>query len=289
MIECILRQRGLTLSQKSISSPRAGQECGVYRALDNEGLPYILRRPRSRGIAFLLKRELEFLQKSNLGKSFSLPHPIELGASTLHRELPGSPAITVTPDGKPHWNIEGDSPLFLDSLAVALAEIHGSKHSADTHQPLPYLSPKNTTPLEQFLDMLACVAAKNLFSPAQLGIWKKWADSTSWPENAVPTHGDLHAGNIIINEEGTVTGLIDWTQANVSDPSYDFIFHYLGFGKDGLQLLLDSYEKQGGKVFPGMLEHIMGLWETYPMRHAFFRLIRKDDDLLRQSRKKPSS
>lgn len=283
MTSFLLKQWGLTLLQKSISSPCAGQECRVSRAVDKEGVPYILRRPCSRGIAFLLKRELEFLQKSSLGKSFSRPYPIAFGACMLHRELPGNPAITLTPEGEPHWNAEGDSPLFLDSLAAALAEIHGSEHSAATHEPLPYLSPKSTTPREQFLDMLACVAAKKLFSPAELDDWKKWADQTSWPENAVPTHGDLHAGNIIINEKGLVTGLIDWTQASVSDPSYDFIFHYLGFGKDGLQLLLDSYEKQGGQVFPGMLEHIMSLWETYPMRQAFFRLIREDNDLFRKS------
>lgn len=282
MIEIFLKQWGLTLLQKSISSPRAGQECRVRRAVDKEGVPYILRSPRSRGIAFLLKREFEFLQKSSLGKSFSRPYPVAFGACMIHQELPGNPAITVTPGGEPHWNAEGDSPLFIDSLAAALAEIHGSEHSADTHPPLPYLSPKSTTPREQFLDMLACVAAKNLIAPAQRDDWKKWADHTSWPENAVPTHGDLHAGNIIINEKGIVTGLIDWTQASVSDPSHDFIFHYLGFGKKGLQLLLDSYEKQGGKVFPGMLEHIMGLWETYPMRHAFFRLIREDNGLFHE-------
>lgn len=283
MIEFFLKQWGLTLLQKSISSSRAGQECRVSRAVDKEGVPFILRSPRSRGIAFLLKREFEFLQKSSLGKSYTRPYPVAFGACMLHQELPGNPAITITPKGEPHWNVEGDSPLFLDSLAAALVEIHGSEHSADTHPPLPYLSSESTTPRKQFLNMLACVAAKNLFLPSQLDDWNKWANNTIWPENVVPTHGDLHAGNIIINEKGIVTGLIDWTQASVSDLCYDFIFHYLGFGKDGLQLLLDSYEKQGGQVFPGMLDHIIGLWETYPMRHAFFRLIREDNDLFRES------
>jgi macrolide phosphotransferase len=46
----------------------------------------------------------------------------------------------------------------------------------------------------------------------------------------------------LIGENGQVTGLIDWTEAEVFDPSIDFQIYYALFGEHGLSELIGRYE-----------------------------------------------
>lgn len=59
-------------------------------------------------------------------------------------------------------------------------------------------------------------------------------------------HGDLYAGHTLVGASGRVTGIIDWTEAEVSDPSIDFTGHLLGFGAYGLEALIAEYSRAGG-------------------------------------------
>ncbi|WP_397327110.1 phosphotransferase [Paenibacillus oceani] len=51
-------------------------------------------------------------------------------------------------------------------------------------------------------------------------------------------HGDLHPPHILVDETQRVTGLIDWTEAEVADPGKDFVIYYALFGEEGLRDLL---------------------------------------------------
>lgn len=74
----------------------------------------------------------------------------------------------------------------------------------------------------------------------------------------------------MIDIDANVTGLIDWTEAKVTDVSHDFVFHYRGFGEAALEKLIHYYRQAGGIYWPAMKEHIMELNAAYPVTVAEF-------------------
>ncbi|MEV4134792.1 phosphotransferase [Dactylosporangium sp. NPDC049742] len=69
----------------------------------------------------------------------------------------------------------------------------------------------------------------------------------------VLAHADLGAEHIL-ERDGTVTGVIDWTDAAVTDPALDFARLYRDFGADFLAAVLDAY---GGPTDPAFGERVV--------------------------------
>ena len=46
----------------------------------------------------------------------------------------------------------------------------------------------------------------------------------------------------------TISGVIDWSESHVGDPSMDFTGHLAAFGKEGLKELIGAYEAAGGRM-----------------------------------------
>lgn len=97
-------------------------------------------------------------------------------------------------------------------------------------------------------------------------------------------HGDFYAGHILVDADEQVSGFIDWTEAEVSDPSVDFSGHLLGFGETGLRQLIDEYEAAGGRTWPAMFDHVRERAAASPVRYAVFALEIGDDGHLDAAR-----
>ena len=94
-----------------------------------------------------------------------------------------------------------------------------------------------------------------------------------WPKKTGLIHGDIHAGHTMINNHANVTGLIDWTEAKVTDPSIDFVFNYKAFGEEGLEALILAYKEAGGHYWPQMKAHVIELDAATPVSIAEFALV----------------
>src|SRR5699024_6950306 len=86
-------------------------------------------------------------------------------------------------------------------------------------------------------------------------------------------HGDIHAGHTMIDKDANVTGLIDWTEAKVTDISNDFIFNFKAFGEEGLDALILVYKEAGGYYWTKMKDHIIELYASYPVSIAEVALV----------------
>tara|TARA_Y100001970_G_scaffold294045_1_gene446219 strand:- start:2921 stop:3634 length:714 start_codon:yes stop_codon:yes gene_type:complete len=51
-------------------------------------------------------------------------------------------------------------------------------------------------------------------------------------------HGDINDGNFILKTNGTISGVIDWSEHMLSDPAYDLAGVLVYFGKDVLDYIL---------------------------------------------------
>lgn len=104
--------------------------------------------------------------------------------------------------------------------------------------------------------------------------WKEWlSDNEMWPKQVGFIHGDVHAGHILVDKDAKVTGLIDWTEAKVTDVSNDFVIYYRTFGEEGLDAIIKAYKEAGGCFWPKMKEHIIELVAAYPVSIAEFAII----------------
>ncbi len=74
----------------------------------------------------------------------------------------------------------------------------------------------------------------------------------------------------MVDAQGQVTGLIDWTEARVADPASDFAAHYRVFGRSSLETLLRHYRQGGGMVWPAMADHIVEYDSAFAVEVAEF-------------------
>jgi macrolide phosphotransferase len=119
-------------------------------------------------------------------------------------------------------------------------------------------------------------------------IWQRWQnwlnEDTYWSEHSVLVHGDLHPGHILVNPSDRVTGFIDWTEAEVTDPATDFTSYYAIFGASALSALLQRYQNAGGRLWHRMEEHIAELCCAYPVKIAMFVLQSGEETYLELAR-----
>ncbi|SIO56559.1 macrolide phosphotransferase [Singulisphaera sp. GP187] len=194
--------------------------------------------------------------------------------------LAGTTAVTVDPATKePTWNIDKDNPAFVASFARTLAALHGIDPAEAAAAGLPVSSPEEAR--RAFAADLDRVKREIGIGDSLWHRWRTWLDDdASWPPFTTLVHGDLHVGHVLVNETSHATGVLDWTEAEVSDPAIDFIFHLMGFGEPGLERLLNEYEAAGGRTWPGIRRHIGERLAAFPIKYALFALLSGADEHL---------
>src|SRR5690606_6675820 len=103
--------------------------------------------------------------------------------------------------------------------------------------------------------------------------WRKWLETDRfWPDFSVFVHGDLYAGHVLAAPDGTVTGIIDWSEGHVGDPSVDLAGHISAFGEESLRELITEYEIAGGNLSPNIFEQAVERHSASPLNYAVFAL-----------------
>jgi len=85
-----------------------------------------------------------------------------------------------------------------------------------------------------------------------LGLWRRTdaverllIDALALPDAppAIPvlTHGDLHVRHVLVDDDGAVTGIIDWGDVCVADPGIDLSIAYSAFRGPARAALLGAY------------------------------------------------
>lgn len=248
----------------------------VAFATDEAGTAWVLRKPRRSDVWKRAENEHKVLKLVREELPIHVPDwrifTPELIAYPLLR---GLPVATVDPAGGGYlWQHEQQSlpEIFFDSLADTLAALHGIDHDAAVRSGVRVKSP--TEAREDFANNIEEIKRSFTIPDKLLERWTAWLSTDSyWPGHSTLNHGDLHPPHILVDGTQHVTGLIDWTEAEVADPGKDFVIYFALFGEEGLRDLLGRYEKAGGKVWPRMYEHIAEQWAAYPALVAKFALI----------------
>lgn len=271
----LAHKNGLTIKKDSIQFNESGLDFQVVLATDLDEVRWILRLPRREDVLPSVEKEKRVLQLIASLLSVEVPQwKVCTDELIAYRALNGVPAGTINPEAKTYiWEIDvANVPdQFHKSLAKGLVSLHQISVEKARVAGLPLKTAEEIrVEMKDRMD-----AIKKEFGVGQR-LWERWQswlhNDEMWTEETVLTHGDLHAGHILINSQAQVTGFIDWTEASIDDPARDFVAHYRTFGQDALDKLILAYAEVGGHIWSRMGEHVIELNATSAIDIAEFAL-----------------
>ncbi|UQA61645.1 macrolide 2'-phosphotransferase [Polyangium aurulentum] len=261
------RREGLRLVTPQTELDQTGLDFLVVHAHDEEGVPWVVRTPRRMAVVASARVEARVLALVRPHLPVAVPHwRVHTDQVIAYPRLGDIPAISVDPAVGVVWNRidpKAPSPVFLDSYASALAALQRIDRRAVEEAGVPI---KTIDELRQ-LQARAMDETRALLSPSE-EIWARWqrwlANDAIWPRHLAMVHGDLHAGHLLLAEDGRLTGILDWTEAHFGDPSLDWALFFGMFGKDALDACIARFEAAGGVTWPGLAAHAAERWVAFP-------------------------
>jgi len=273
----IAKAHNIYLNEETFQYNESGLDFQVVFAKDESGMDWVIRLPRRDDVMPRTKVEKHALDLVNQHvKSFQAPNWIIYTDELIaYKKLDGVPAGTIDHNiGNYIWEIDLNNvpESFHRSLGKVLAELHGIPSDQAAEFGLLVQTPEDIR--QSMKDRMDAVKTKFGVGEALWTRWQAWVDDDKvWPKKTGLIHGDVHAGHMMLDKEANVTGLIDWTEAKVTDISNDFVFTYKAFGEEGLDALIIAYKEAGGYFWPKMKEHIIELVAAYPISIAEFAMV----------------
>jgi aminoglycoside phosphotransferase (APT) family kinase protein len=192
----------------------AGLDNVAYE-VNGELIVRVARDPR------LVEREARLLAFLGPVSPLPVPRPLFAGEGCLvYRKLPGTPLLDL-PRVSPS-SIVGVLGSFLAALhALPVADM-AELVDIDV-QPLP----------EWLADALSLYPRVAATVPVMYRrLVESFLDTAPPPSDFAPvfSHNDLGIEHVLVDPHGTVTGIIDWSDAAIVDPAYDFGLLYRDLG-----------------------------------------------------------
>ena len=285
----IAKKHNLILKEETMQFNESGLDFQVVFALDESGVDWVLRLPRREDVMPRTRVEKQALDLVNqYVKYFQAPNWIIYTDELIaYKKLDGVPAGTIDHNiGNYVWEIDINNvpPSFHMSLGRVLAELHSIPSDKATEFGLIVQTPEEAR--KSMKQRMNDVKTKFGVGEKLWNRWQSWVnDDEMWPKKTGLIHGDVHAGHTMIDKEANVTGLIDWTEAKVTDISNDFVFNYMAFGEEGLEALIIAYKEAGGYYWPKMKEHIIELVAAYPVSIAEFAIVSGVEEYVQMAKK----
>ncbi|AWK12262.1 macrolide 2'-phosphotransferase [Streptomyces spongiicola] len=262
------RRNGLDLRDGTATLDDTGWDFHVVRVLGRDGTPWILRRARRPGLAAAIEAESRVLGLLGPRLPVAVPQWAVAGPDLIaYPMLPGEPAASEdTRTRELHWRIDRANPpeRYVDALAGLMAVLHRTELGELRGTGVPVRDPRAVR--EAFRTRLET-------GRAELGMHRSWwdtglrwlADDRLWSPRCVFIHGDLHPGHTLVDEDGRLTGVLDWTDAEIGDPGQEFVEAARKFDPPTWDLLLKAYRDHGGPAWPGLREHVLNAIAFAPL------------------------
>lgn len=270
----VVRRHGLELQAEDADFDRTGLDFLVVHARDESGTPWIVRTPRRPEVTASTYVEARVLRLVRPHLPVAAPDwQVHAPDVIAYPRISGTPAVTVTPEG-PQWNIldpAAPSEAFLESFARALAALQSIAPEVASRAGVP------TTTIAEVRAALSrsMDATREALQPAE-AVWRRWqrwlADDAMWPQHLALVHGDLHPGHMLLGTDGRLVGILDWTEARVTDPSVDLAMFCGCFGRPALERLVERFARAGGTTWPRLVDHAAERWAAFPALAAEWAL-----------------
>lgn len=255
-----------------------GIDFQVAFATDQDGQKWVLRIPRRTNLGPQIEKEHTILKLAQKYLSIGVPDwKIATPELVAYPLLEDPPVLTF--DAKTYavtWHMEQENHQLVETLAPALVQLHQIPVSEASALGLPV---KSAAQARADLHTEIAQVKEGLGLPEALERrWLTWLDNDAlWPGFSTFIHGDLYAGHILASKQGQVSGMIDWSEAQVGDPSIDFAGHLTVFGEDSLRDLITVYERLGGQVWDTLFAQTVERQAASALKYAVFALTTQDE------------
>lgn len=276
-IVALAATHGLEIDPATVRLNEAGLDYRVAHAREVTGAHWVLRIPRRAGLATGARVEALMLDLVRSRLEVTVPdwrvHADDLIAYPL---LPGEPALTIA-DGEPTWHVDLASQPFARAYGQLVGQLHQVPVSDVARAGLP--TPTMAEIRAARADELARVAAEFRIAPDLRERWDAWlADTSCWPQQPAFTHGELYHAHILIADEGTITGVLDWTTAGLGDPVKDLVFQANFAPPEAFATFLEAYQEAGGSTWPGLERHCAHLHSFTPVNYGLYALVTGEEE-----------
>lgn len=264
---------GLRIAANSISFNDMGLDYRVGFATAIDGLRWVLRLPRRPGVMEQAKNEARVLALLATRLPFAVPEwKIFSDVLIAYPMLPGHPGLTFdTNTYETTWHFDKDAEVYIQTLGASIAALHAIDTDAARSAGMPDFTP--TQVRQKWLSDLDLVGSRFEVVPDRMIGLRNWVlEESYWPNFSVPIHGDLYVGHVMVEQNGAVRGVIDWTEARIADPAVDLVGHLKVFGEDSFTSLLVSYRAAGGRTWPRIVEHCQFIQKAIPITYAIYAL-----------------
>lgn len=281
-------KHGLNLKEDTLVFNESGLDFQVVFGVDQQENEWVLRLPRREDVMPRTKIEKQALDLVNKHiTTFQAPNwSIYTNELIAYKKLNGVPAGTIDHEIQNYvWEIDSHNvPMcFHQTLGKVLAALHSVPKDKAAEAGLTVHTPDEAR--QSMKERMNVVKEKIGVGASLWERWQNWLQNDEmWPKQTGLIHGDVHAGHILIDKGGHVTGLIDWTEAKVTDLSNDFVVYYRTFGEEGLCHLINAYKEAGGYVWPKMKEHIIELEAAYSVAIAEFAMLSGVDEYVQMAK-----
>ncbi|MGB3287467.1 macrolide 2'-phosphotransferase [Mycolicibacter algericus] len=266
---------GLNLVSRGARVNDAGLDYRVVMASDEGGRRWVLRLPRRADVVAGMAAEARVLGLVGpvlAADGIAVPDwRIRSPELVAYPALTGAPGLTLNDDGGPDWHMDPASPDYAVRLGRLLARLHSITGEQAAAAGVEVRTPEQVR--QSWRDDIAEVRSEFTVAPELAEAWQGWlADDTCWPDQTVMTHGEIYPAHVLLAEDGTLVGLLDWTTARVDDPARDLAAQYGAAGEEMLQATLAAYAQAGGQVRPGLAAQTRRLWHASSIGYARYAL-----------------
>lgn len=261
---------GLPLRAEAAEFETTGLDFLVVHAHDADGTPWIVRTPRRPAAAAASYVEARVLRLVRPRLPVAVPDwRVHAPDVIAYPRIAGTPAVTLTPAGAPQWNLVdpgAPSEGLLDDIAAVLAALRAVTPEAARRGGVPVTTIADVrSELARSMD-----ATRDVLRPPT-PVWDRWqrwlAADAMWPQDVALVHGDLHPGHLLLGPDGRLVGVLDWTEARVTDPAIDLALLFGCFGRAALDRLIARLAVHGA-IGPGLAEHAVERWAAFSVLAA---------------------
>jgi len=195
-----------------------------------------VRLPRRTEAVPLILHEQRYLPGIALRSPVAVPVPVHAGRPTsdfpwpwsIVRWVPGAAATDVGPAGR------GPAAGGLADFLLALHVPAEPGVPVNPVRGVPLLD-RDVAVVERLRD-----GERYPQAAALRAVWAQACAAKVWDSTPMMLHGDLHPGNVLLTEGGSLAGVIDFGDVGAGDPAVDLAAGWLMFDAGARHRFLDA-------------------------------------------------